>query len=91
MNKRLQSQGIIASPVVGEVCVVHRLVVVLAGPAVLAGADEDVGQQVDDVVVVEVQVAQLSFLLIATEIFLPQAVLLRKMFLYIRFIKACAD
>ena len=62
MNKRLQSQGIIASPVVGEVCVVHRLVVVLAGPAVLAGADEDVGQQVDDVVVVEVQVAQLPFL-----------------------------
>ena len=88
MNKRLQSQGFIASPVVGEVCVVHRLVVVLAGPAVLAGADEDVGQQVDDVIVVEVQVAQLSFLLIAIKIFLPQSVLLRKMS---GIIKACAD
>ncbi len=49
-------------PVVSEVRVVDGLVVVLAGPAVLAGADEDVGQKVDHILSLEVQVAQLALL-----------------------------
>ena len=49
--------------------VVDCLVVVLARPAVLPGADEDVGQQVDDVIGVQVQVAQFALLL--KDIFYP--------------------
>ena len=41
---------------------VDCLVVVLAGPAVLAGADKDVGQEVDHIFALQVEVTQLAVL-----------------------------
>jgi hypothetical protein len=49
-------------PVVCEMSGVDCFIVVLAGPAVLAGADEDVGQQVDNIIALQIKITQFAFL-----------------------------
>jgi hypothetical protein len=49
-------------PIIGEMCRVDRFVMVLARPAVLPRADEDVWQEVENLFVLKVKVAQFAVL-----------------------------